>query len=102
MYMCERRAQEDLAHSDSGIQACLQVAAEVRPTQTHKYMHARTRAGTRKQKMPLSDGEKGEKEGERNGFLPVQSIQTRRTRDSQSHKSSRGSCFLKSVSGGSV
>lgn len=79
--MCERSAQEDLAESDSGIEDCLQVAAEVRPTQTHKYMHASTRAGTRKQKVPLSDGEKGK--GRREKWTSAcASIQTRRTCDS--------------------
>lgn len=33
--------------------------AEVRPTQSHKYMHASARAGTHKQKVPLSEGQKG-------------------------------------------
>lgn len=57
--MCERVALKDLAASDSGVEGCLPVAAEVRPTQTHKCVRANTRAGTRKHKVPLSDGEEG-------------------------------------------
>ena len=32
--------------SEAGSQDCLQAEAEVKPTQSHKYMHARTRADT--------------------------------------------------------
>ena len=60
MNTVHRRIWQADRQRETGSQDRLQTEFEVRPTQTHKYMHARTRADTHKKthKVPLFEKQK--------------------------------------------